>query len=146
MDNRIIVIAFLFILFIVLCLDHFAIEEFQIINEIPYSYVDPKILAARNTGKFGEIHRGELKNLQSGDKIQAIKVLRREGGEKKSPMGFDGKGPHSVDISYYQQYQTDYPVIRENQPETTQALSESTPAPTPTSGIVLPITTQTISI
>jgi hypothetical protein len=144
MDNRIIVIAFLFILFIVLCLDHFALEEFQIISQLPYHYVDPKILEARNTGKYGEIHRGELKNLQSGDEIQAIKVLSREGGEKLPPMGFDGKGPHSVDISYHQQYQTDYPVIRENRPETTQALSASAPAPT--SGIVLPITTQTISI
>jgi hypothetical protein len=119
MDNRIVVITALFILLIVLCLDYFVREEFQLLNETGYSYVDPQILEARNTGKHDNIHRGELTNLRSGDKIQAIKVINRFGGEKKTPDGFDGLGPHSKDLTYYQDYSSDYPVIKDNEPEPT---------------------------
>ena len=143
MDKRIVVITALFILLIVLCLDYFIREEFQIINEIPYSYVAPEILEARNTGKQGEIHRGELKNLRSGDRIQAIKVLNRYGDEKKAPLGFDGLGPHSKDLTYYQQYETEYPEIKENTPEPTTTLDiplETNPS------LTIPMSSQVVTV
>ena len=112
MDNRILIIGALFILFVVLCLDYVIMEQFQSMNKIPYSYVDPEILSARNTGFNEDIRRGELKNLKSGDKIQAIKVFNRYGAEKKSPIGYNGHGPLSVDISYYQKYETDQRTVQ----------------------------------
>lgn len=145
MDKRIVVITALFILIIVLCLDYFVREEFQIINELPYDYVAPEILAAKNTGNKGEIHVGEFKNLRSGDKIQAIKVLNRYGDEKKAPLGFDGKGPHSKDLTYYQKYSTKYPNIKENTPEPTT--THNIPSETNQSmNIPMPITSQVVSV
>ena len=143
MDKRIVVISALFILLIVLCLDYFIREEFQIINEISYSYVAPEILAARNTGKQGVIHRGELKNLRSGDKIQAIKVLNRYGDEKNVPIGFDGRGPHSKDLTYYRKYSPEYPEIKENTPEPTTTTLDAT---TPSMPIQIPMSSQVVNV
>jgi hypothetical protein len=126
MDNRILIIGALFILFVVLCLDYVIMEQFQSMNnKIPYSYVDPEILSARNTGFNEDIRRGELKNLKSGDKIQAIKVFNRYGAEKKSPIGYNGHGPLSVDISYYQKYETDQGAVQRTVQRTDQAVQRT---------------------
>ena len=103
MNIKILIFALAFIILVVSLLHYIVYEQFEVIE---YEKLNSNIVAARNTDKREIVRRGELKNLQDGDEIQAIRALGRLGGEKIAPLGFDGAINLSPNISKYDTYIT----------------------------------------
>ena len=99
MNIKILIFASAFIILVVSLLHFIVYEQFEVIE---YEKLNSNIVAARNTNKREIVRRGELKNLQDGDNIQAIRALGILGGEKMEPVGFDGAINLSPDVSKYE--------------------------------------------
>jgi len=97
-----IIVALAFIIFVIASLLTIVKEQFQVVYDTNnYEKLESRIVEARNTNKRNLVRRGELKNLQDGDEIEAIRALDKLGGEKLDPIGFNGINKFSPDISMY---------------------------------------------
>ena len=103
MNLKVLIFALAFIILVVSLLHYIVYEQFEVIE---YEKLNSNIVAARNTNKREIVRRGELKNLQDGDEIQAIRALGKLGGEKRVPLGFDGAINLSPDVSKYEMHFT----------------------------------------
>jgi hypothetical protein len=102
MNLKVLIFALSFIILVVSLLHYIVFEQFEVIE---YEKLNSNIVAARNTNKREMVRRGELKNLQDGDEIQAIRALVKLGGEKSVPIGFDGAINLSPDVSKYEEHE-----------------------------------------
>ena len=126
-----IIVALLFIIFVVASLLTIVNEQFQVVYDTHnYEKLESRIVDARNTNKLTPVRRGELTILQEGDNIEAIRVLDKLGGHKFDPTGVNGINTFSPDISMYLTNTTD----QDN--KTNSALNLNTPNYTRNSNFV----------